>query len=123
MPCCVTDSTGIKFLGDGALSWFASKLLPRSGQLCAADHHKRIEPQAGQPFAGGSSQAMSDDFRRKAPLGHFCMKGRGGLLGPGRPERRGAKGLGTLVPLSERKLINLSNQREVAHRQAPRSSV
>jgi hypothetical protein len=28
MPCRAVDSTGIKFLGDGALSWFAGKPLP-----------------------------------------------------------------------------------------------
>jgi hypothetical protein len=28
MPCRATDSTGITFLGDGALSWFAGKPLP-----------------------------------------------------------------------------------------------
>jgi hypothetical protein len=28
MPCRAVDSTGITFLGDGALSWFAGKPLP-----------------------------------------------------------------------------------------------
>ncbi|WP_397540973.1 IS5 family transposase, partial [Salipiger aestuarii] len=28
IPCRVTDSTGIKFLGDGALPWFSGKPLP-----------------------------------------------------------------------------------------------
>ncbi|RAK13855.1 hypothetical protein ATI53_10331, partial [Salipiger aestuarii] len=28
MHCRAVDSTGIKFLGDGALSWFAGKPLP-----------------------------------------------------------------------------------------------
>ncbi len=94
MPCRVTDSTGIKFLGDGALSWFLSKPLP-GGKWQARKHGVQGRRQwrkvhLAMDTATSDIRAVEFTPQPGRPLSGHCW--RNALPGKGQPRPAGPVG-------------------------------